>query len=131
MKQFRLPDVGEGLTEAEVVSWKVKVGDTVKVNEIIVEIETAKSLVELPSPYEPPPGAPRQHHVDSQAVQRSRTDPLNYGIRLPNVRRLGMNFPNVRRLGRRAPNVRRLGMRLPNVRRAAPVFVSDAAAGWG
>src|SRR5215212_4976993 len=51
MKQFKLPDVGEGLTEAEIVSWKVKPGDTVKINEIIVEIETAKSLVELPSPF--------------------------------------------------------------------------------
>ncbi len=51
VKQFRLPDVGEGLTEAEIVSWKVKAGDTVKVNEIVVEIETAKSLVELPSPF--------------------------------------------------------------------------------
>jgi len=50
-KQFRLPDVGEGLTEAEIVSWKVKPGDTVEVNEIVVEIETAKSLVELPSPF--------------------------------------------------------------------------------
>ena len=51
VKQFKLPDVGEGLTEAEIVSWKVKPGDTVKINEIIVEIETAKSLVELPSPF--------------------------------------------------------------------------------
>jgi pyruvate dehydrogenase E2 component (dihydrolipoamide acetyltransferase) len=51
VKQFKLPDVGEGLTEAEVVSWKVKPGDTVQVNEIIVEIETAKSLVELPCPF--------------------------------------------------------------------------------
>ena len=51
MKQFKLPDVGEGLTEAEIVSWKVKPGDTVKVNEVVVEIETAKSLVELPSPF--------------------------------------------------------------------------------
>jgi 2-oxoisovalerate dehydrogenase E2 component (dihydrolipoyl transacylase) len=51
VKQFKLPDVGEGLTEAEIVSWKVKPGDTVKVNEIVVEIETAKSLVELPSPF--------------------------------------------------------------------------------
>jgi pyruvate dehydrogenase E2 component (dihydrolipoamide acetyltransferase) len=48
---FKLPDVGEGLTEAEIVTWKVKVGDTVKVNDVVVEIETAKSLVELPSPY--------------------------------------------------------------------------------
>ena len=51
MNEFKLPDVGEGLTEAEIVSWKVAVGDTIKVNDVIVEIETAKSLVELPSPY--------------------------------------------------------------------------------
>src|SRR6476469_621635 len=51
MPEFKLPDVGEGLTEAEIVSWKVKVGDTVEINDIVVEIETAKSLVELPSPY--------------------------------------------------------------------------------
>jgi len=51
IKQFRLPDVGEGLTEAEIVSWKVAVGETIKVNHTIVEIETAKSLVELPSPF--------------------------------------------------------------------------------
>ncbi len=48
---FNLPDVGEGLTEAEIVTWKVSVGDTVNVNQIIVEIETAKSLVELPVPF--------------------------------------------------------------------------------
>lgn len=47
---FNLPDVGEGLTEADIVSWKVAVGDAVTVNQILVEIETAKSLVELPSP---------------------------------------------------------------------------------
>ncbi|MBC7306466.1 MAG: 2-oxo acid dehydrogenase subunit E2, partial [Dietzia sp.] len=51
IKQFRLPDVGEGLTEAEIVSWRVRPGDTIKVNHPVVEIETAKSLVELPSPY--------------------------------------------------------------------------------
>jgi len=49
--EYLLPDVGEGLIEAEIVSWKVKVGDEIKVNDIVVEIETAKSLVELPSPY--------------------------------------------------------------------------------
>ncbi len=48
---FALPDVGEGLTEAEIVSWKVAPGDEVAVNQVLVEIETAKSLVELPSPY--------------------------------------------------------------------------------
>ena len=51
MPEYKLPDVGEGLTEAEIVTWKVKVGDVIKVNDIVVEIETAKSLVELPSPY--------------------------------------------------------------------------------
>ena len=50
-QQFRLPDVGEGLTEAEIVSWRVQPGDTVKVNDVVVEIETAKSLVELPCPF--------------------------------------------------------------------------------
>ncbi len=51
MPEYLLPDVGEGLTEAEIVWWKVKVGDVIAVNDIVVEIETAKSLVELPSPY--------------------------------------------------------------------------------
>jgi 2-oxoisovalerate dehydrogenase E2 component (dihydrolipoyl transacylase) len=49
---FNLPDVGEGLTEAEIVSWRVAPGDTVAINDVLVEIETAKSLVELPSPFE-------------------------------------------------------------------------------
>ena len=48
---FPLPDVGEGLTEAEIVSWRVKPGDEVSVNQVVCEIETAKSLVELPSPF--------------------------------------------------------------------------------
>jgi len=48
---FRLPDAGEGLTEAEIVSWRVAPGDIVAVNDPIVEIETAKSLVELPCPF--------------------------------------------------------------------------------
>ncbi|MFD6700319.1 MULTISPECIES: dihydrolipoamide acetyltransferase family protein [unclassified Microbacterium] len=48
---FTLPDVGEGLTEAEIVTWRVAPGDAVAVNDVICEIETAKSLVELPSPH--------------------------------------------------------------------------------
>jgi len=48
---FLLPDVGEGLTEAEIVAWKVKVGDVVVLNQPLVDIETAKATVELPSPY--------------------------------------------------------------------------------
>ncbi|WP_372463076.1 dihydrolipoamide acetyltransferase family protein [Pseudonocardia kujensis] len=48
---FRLPDVGEGLTEAEIVAWQVAPGDPVAVNQVLVEIETAKAVVELPSPF--------------------------------------------------------------------------------
>lgn len=51
MPEYKLPDVGEGLTEAEIVAWRVKVGDVIEVNDIVVDIETAKSIVELPSPY--------------------------------------------------------------------------------
>ncbi|GAA1158971.1 dihydrolipoamide acetyltransferase family protein [Nocardioides aquiterrae] len=51
MPEYKLPDVGEGLTEAEIVAWHVQVGDVVEINQIVVEIETAKSIVELPSPY--------------------------------------------------------------------------------
>ncbi|MCW4459106.1 dihydrolipoamide acetyltransferase family protein [Microbacterium sp. MPKO10] len=50
--EFSLPDVGEGLTEAEIVQWKVAAGDSIELNQVLVEIETAKSLVELPSPFE-------------------------------------------------------------------------------
>jgi 2-oxoisovalerate dehydrogenase E2 component (dihydrolipoyl transacylase) len=50
--KFPLPDVGEGLTEAEIVSWKVAPGDKVSVNQTICEIETAKSIVDLPCPFE-------------------------------------------------------------------------------
>lgn len=50
--EFRLPDLGEGLTEAEVVQWLVKPGDPVTLNQTLAEVETAKAVVELPSPYE-------------------------------------------------------------------------------
>ena len=62
---FRLPDVGEGLTEAEIVTWHVQVGDDVVVNQIVASIETAKAIVELPSPF-----AGRVHtlHVDQGAL---------------------------------------------------------------
>ncbi|TQJ40399.1 pyruvate dehydrogenase E2 component (dihydrolipoamide acetyltransferase) [Arthrobacter sp. SLBN-112] len=51
IKEFRLPDLGEGLTESEILSWKVDVGDTVSLNQVIAEVETAKAVVELPSPF--------------------------------------------------------------------------------
>ena len=51
LQTFRLPDPGEGLVEADIVTWRVAVGDQIKINDILVEVETSKSLVELPSPY--------------------------------------------------------------------------------
>lgn len=50
--RFPLPDVGEGLTEAEIVQWRVAPGDRIELDQVFVEIETAKSLVELPSAFE-------------------------------------------------------------------------------
>jgi len=49
--EFRMPDIGEGLTEAEVIQWFVAVGDTVEEDQALVEIETAKTVVEIPSPF--------------------------------------------------------------------------------
>ena len=51
IRAFALPDVGEGLTEAEIVTWRIAVGDQIDVNQPIVDIETAKAVVELPSPF--------------------------------------------------------------------------------
>jgi 2-oxoisovalerate dehydrogenase E2 component (dihydrolipoyl transacylase) len=51
MPAFVLPDLGEGLTEAEIVSWHVRVGDVVAVDQDVVEVETAKAVVEIPVPF--------------------------------------------------------------------------------
>lgn len=51
LKQFKLPDLGEGLTEGEILQWMVAPGDTVTLNQVIVEVETAKAAVEVPSPF--------------------------------------------------------------------------------
>ena len=51
VKDFKLPDLGEGLTEGEILQWMVRAGDTVTLNQPIVEVETAKAAVEVPSPY--------------------------------------------------------------------------------
>src|SRR6476646_6455221 len=50
-QEFRLPDLGEGLADAELVSWAVAPGDVVTLNQNVAEVETAKALVELPSPF--------------------------------------------------------------------------------
>lgn len=49
--EFKLPDLGEGLTEAEIVRWLVEIGDVVAIDQPVVEVETAKAMVEVPCPY--------------------------------------------------------------------------------
>ncbi|MFY9671485.1 MAG: biotin/lipoyl-containing protein, partial [Trebonia sp.] len=51
MPDFLLPDLGEGLDEAEIIAWRVQAGDHVTVDQVIAEVETAKAVVELPVPY--------------------------------------------------------------------------------
>ncbi|MBE7189911.1 biotin/lipoyl-containing protein, partial [Jatrophihabitans endophyticus] len=51
VEQFKLPDLGEGLTEGDILKWLVAVGDVIEVNDTIAEVETVKAAVELPSPY--------------------------------------------------------------------------------
>ena len=50
-KEFRMPDIGEGLTEAEILKWFIDVGAAVEIDQILVEVETAKTVVEIPSPF--------------------------------------------------------------------------------
>ena len=65
-KDFKLPDLGEGLTEGEILKWLVQPGDTVTLNQPIVEVETAKAAVEIPSPYA---GVVSQlHHAEGETV---------------------------------------------------------------
>jgi pyruvate dehydrogenase E2 component (dihydrolipoamide acetyltransferase) len=65
-RDFKLPDLGEGLTEGEILKWFVEPGDEVKLNQPIVEVETAKAAVEIPSPYA---GVVSQlHHAEGETV---------------------------------------------------------------
>ena len=91
LKQFKLPDIGEGLTEADILTWHVKVGDVVEVNQIIVEVETAKAAVELPSPL-PSSGESRTRCAgDSEtpnrptaaATSRAATPAVRVALRMP------------------------------------------------
>lgn len=64
--EFRLPDLGEGLREAEIVQWHVAAGDVVTLNQTIAEVETAKAIVELPSPFAGTVSA--LHHAEGDIV---------------------------------------------------------------
>lgn len=95
VSEFPLPDVGEGLTEAEIVSWRVKPGDTITINQVIVEIETAKSIVELPSPF--------AGTVDALLVEEGQT--VEVGTPIITVRGEGDDAPDARAPGGAADGV--------------------------
>jgi 2-oxoisovalerate dehydrogenase E2 component (dihydrolipoyl transacylase) len=93
-QDFKLPDVGEGLTEAEVVIWHVAVGDSVEINDIIVDIETAKSVVELPSPYS---GVVAAIHVETGVTVEVGTTLISIGDlgAVPSARKPDLDVPEV------------------------------------
>ena len=84
LREFRLPDVGEGLTEGEVLSWYVAVGDTVVVNQVVVEVETAKAAVELPIPWA---GVVTALHVEPGVTIPVGTALLTVDVAVPTDRR--------------------------------------------
>ena len=86
-KDFKLPDLGEGLTEGEILKWLVQPGDTVTLNQPIVEVETAKAAVEIPSPYA---GVVAElHHTEGETVDVGSpiitfdTDPSGSAVQEP------------------------------------------------
>lgn len=75
---FRLPDLGEGLTEAEIIEWKVAVGDTVAIDQIVVEVETAKAAVEVPVPFA---GTVLRPHAEAGSPLSVGGAPISVGAR--------------------------------------------------
>lgn len=71
MPEFKFPDVGEGITEGEIVRWRIKEGDTVKEHDVIAEIETDKAVVEMPSPYSGK--ILKLHHKEGDTVKVGET----------------------------------------------------------
>lgn len=74
---FRLPDLGEGLTESEIVTWMVAEGDTVDLDQVLAEVETAKAAVELPSPYA---GVIERLHVPAGSTVAVGSDLVSFRI---------------------------------------------------
>ena len=71
MPEFKFPDVGEGITEGEIVKWRVKEGDIVKEHDVLAEIETDKAVVEIPSPYSGT--VTKIHHKEADTVKVGET----------------------------------------------------------
>ena len=120
VRTFRLPDLGEGLTEAEVVAWHVAPGDTVELNQVLLEVETEKAVVELPSPF-----AGTVVELSPTPATRSRSAHRSFPSRPPTPR--SPPTPNPLRLRRRSRCSSATGPR--NRRRAgAAAAAADAPA---
>ena len=79
MPDFLLPDLGEGLDEAEIIAWRVQVGDHVTVDQVIAEVETAKAVVEVPVPYAGIVTEPCTPQPGSAVVRRAAADHRHRG----------------------------------------------------
>ena len=118
MKRFHLPDLGEGLQEAEIVRWHVAVGDRVAVDQPMVAMETAKAVVEVPAPFEGVIAALYGNPGDTVATgaplvdfQGDAADTVRIrDARDGNVRDVGADSAAVRRDGARLCRARRLGL---------------------
>ncbi|UWX98093.1 2-oxo acid dehydrogenase subunit E2 [Arthrobacter zhaoxinii] len=80
LREFRLPDLGEGLTESEILNWHVGVGDIVELNQVIADVETAKAVVELPSPYA---GIVAQLHEPAGTVVEVGSPIVSFEVAVP------------------------------------------------
>lgn len=139
VREFPLPDVGEGLTEAEIVTWRVGVGDTIEVNQPIVDIETAKAVVELPSPFAGqvvellvPEGRVAEVGTPILAVEVSDREPvlIGYGVaqEAPSSRRRRRHQPDTDATLARSPDPGELTPRAkPGVRALARELGVDLA----
>ncbi len=124
IREFPLPDLGEGLTESEIVAWRVAVGDRVELNQIIADVETAKAVVELPSPYAGVITA--LHAAEGETVERRRAAVLLRHGRRAEPARLRRRMP--RRM-RRAADARLPRRRVDRDRVAPAAAERDAAPG--
>src|SRR5438105_6251016 len=92
VRDFRLPDLGEGLEDAEIVAWRVAEGDRVELNQTLVEVNTAKALVEIPAPWE---GVVERLHA-------AEGDVIEVGQPLVSIRVAGSDEPEEPKPKRRA-----------------------------
>ena len=133
--EFKLPDLGEGLTEAEIVRWLVEVGDVVAIDQPVVEVETAKAMVEVPCPYggvvtarfgdegtELPVGAPLLTVAVGSPVDTSGDGPADAGMEDSGSGNVLVGY------GTGAPPVRRRRVRPQGLKAAVAVSAAPAAA---